>query len=148
MSGQQAQQAATSAVLAALNQAAQASSNYAEVEQDAAQAQRSVSVQLVAAWETLKAVAGDRLAPALAELGQGLASDGEALDLFIAAVGLAADGLAALTELLQKLGLVSGGARRGQGRSGRREGLRPREEARRPRARGARLRRPDEARGR
>ncbi len=109
MSGQQAQQAATSAVLAALNQAAQASSNYAEVEQDAAQAQRSVSVQLVAAWETLKAVAGDRLAPALAELVGRLASDGKALDLFIAAVGLAADGLTALTELLQKLGLVSGG---------------------------------------
>lgn len=107
--GKDYEKAVYEAALAAYKRASEQTSAWAEVQQDAAQAQRSASAQLAMAWEQLKSVAGERLAPKLAELATRLAGDGKVLDMFIAAVGVAASSLEALAAALQSLGFISGG---------------------------------------
>ncbi len=107
--GKEAQQAGYEAIKAALESARNAAADYAEVQKDAASVQEQASSKLSVAWETLKSAVGDRLMPTFAELVGKLASDGKALDAFLVAVDLAADGLAAVTDRLKEAGIISGG---------------------------------------
>lgn len=92
----------------AIEKAINAPGEWSEVVQDAATAQRTSSSTLTAAWEKVKAVVGDRFAPKIAEILGKIAADPKAIDLFIAAVGHAAEALDAFAHYAQKLGLIKG----------------------------------------
>lgn len=109
-SGTEAQKAGYDAVLKMLNDMASTGGQWSELMKDAGMQQTTLSAQLTGAWETLKAATGERLAPALVGLASKLMSDGKALDLFIAAIDKAADGINGLATLLQRMGFLSGGS--------------------------------------
>lgn len=107
--GVEAENAGRAAVIKTLNDAAKTATSWAEVEQDAAQAQKDASAQLQGAWSQLEATAAEKLAPALAALA-GQIKGGAVLDGFIAAIKIAADALTAFGGFAQKMGWITGDA--------------------------------------
>ncbi len=99
------QAAGIAALKAQLDKAINATASWTEVQKDAAAAQKMTTSQLTAAWERVVQQAGDKLAPALADLVTKLGKS-NALDAFVLAIEVAAETLAGLSELLVSLGLV------------------------------------------
>jgi hypothetical protein len=96
--GKEAQEAGRAKVLDVLEEMTRAGAAWSEIEKDAAKAQEMSSAKLAAAWEQLKAAAGDKLAPTLATLATKLAEGGiDPLITTVQALGeaatLAIDGL-------------------------------------------------------
>jgi hypothetical protein len=106
--GTEAQKAAAgmAALTAALDKAINAPGDWTEVQKDAAAAQQMSSAKVGAAWEEVKAKVGDAVLPALVRMAEAITGSSGALDPFIEAVGLTADGLAALIEFLKRFGLI------------------------------------------
>lgn len=98
------------AVKRAFEEAINAAGEWKDITRDAAQIQSGASEQLTAAWEQLKAAAGDRLIPVLSNLITKIATNQKVLDLFAAAIDVAGVSLEALADFLQKKGLISGGS--------------------------------------
>lgn len=92
-----------------MDEAMNAAGDWAEIQKDAAFQQSTMGSQLTAAWEKVKMVAGDELAPAISEITTRIMRDGKALDLFIAAIGFAAETVKAFALFLKEKGLISGG---------------------------------------
>lgn len=96
--------AATKAVRKKMTDFIDGAGDWKEVQKDAARAQESATAKLTAAWERLVASAGDKLAPSLAKLADGLA-DGRLLDAMAATIegfGLMAEGA---SKFLDKIGM-------------------------------------------
>ncbi len=96
--------AATKAVRKKMTDFIDGAGDWKEVQKDAARAQESATAKLTAAWEKLVASAGDKLAPSLAKLADGLA-DGRLLDAMAATIegfGLMAEGA---SKFLDKIGM-------------------------------------------
>lgn len=85
----------TAAGIAALRAEIQRSINapgdYADVQEDAAMAQKQASAQLSNAWEALKAKTADALVPSFGKLAEALSGKESLLDPFIEALGLGAE---------------------------------------------------------
>ncbi len=92
-----------------MDEAMNAAGDWAEIQKDAAFQQSTMGSQLTAAWEKVKMVAGDELAPAISEITTRIMRDGKALDLFVAAIGIAADAVKAFALFLKEKGIISGG---------------------------------------
>ncbi len=108
--GKEAQTAGHDAVLKMLNDMANTGAQWDEIVKDASQAQEDAGAQLTGAWEQLKAAAGDRLAPVIAELATKIAGNDAVWSLLTASITLASNSLEALAAKLQELGLISGGS--------------------------------------
>lgn len=96
--------AATKAVRKKMTDFIDGAGDWKEVQKDAAKAQESATAKLTAAWERLVASAGDKLAPSLAKLADGLA-DGRLLDAMAATIegfGMMAEGA---SKFLDKIGM-------------------------------------------
>lgn len=106
--GKEAQAAGYAAVTEKLSKMASIAADWSQIVEDAGQAQKDAGAQVEGAWQRVVAAAGDRLAPALGELAVKLTT-GKGLDLFIGALGHAAEGVEAFAALLERLGLISGG---------------------------------------
>jgi hypothetical protein len=94
--------AATKAVRKKMTDFIDGAGDWKEVQKDAAKAQESATAKLTAAWERLVASAGDKLAPSLAKLADGLA-DGRLLDAMAATIegfGLMAEGAEKIAKTL------------------------------------------------
>jgi hypothetical protein len=100
MSGADAQKAGYEAVKAALDKAISTTGDWSEVQKDAAQAQQDSSAKMTAAWERVVATTSDSLLPALVPLIDKLPEFVPAAELVIKALGLLADGVVFLTDLL------------------------------------------------
>jgi len=101
--------AGIAALRAEIERSINAPGDWADVQEDAAQAQTDASAKIAAAWESIKAGVGDKVVPALADLVTKLAgedgADG-ALDPFIEAAGLGVEALSAFTDALYDTGLI------------------------------------------
>lgn len=106
--GKDAQAAGYDAVMDKLTKMATIAADWSEIVKDAGEAQKDAGAQVEGAWQRVVAAAGDRLAPALGQLATKLTTGG-GLDLFIGALGHAAEGVEAFAALLERLGLISGG---------------------------------------
>lgn len=94
------------AVRAELDKAINAPGDWSELMKDNAQAQRDSGAQITAAFERIKAVAGERLVPTLETLLPKLADSADVLDPFIEAVGLAGDALVDMVDWLRGAGFL------------------------------------------
>lgn len=98
--------AGTAAVRAMLDKAINATGAWTDVQKDQATISAQSSSKLTAAWQSISAAAGDKLAPQLALLAGKLAGSDKAFNVFFAGMGAAADALEALGALLERLGLI------------------------------------------
>ncbi len=113
----QKQDAGIQAIHAAFIQASQATSDWSEIQKDAAQAQQDSSAKIEAAWENVKSKVGDALLPVIGELADRLGGTTGALDPFIEATALAASGLVGFLDMLKRFGLIAGGDKSHQQKS-------------------------------
>lgn len=102
--GKEAQEAGRSKVLEVLEDMTRAGAAWSEIEKDAARAQEASSAKLSAAWEQLKAAAGDKLAPTLATLATKLVEGG--VDPFITTVQALGEAATLAIDGLKFLGLI------------------------------------------
>lgn len=98
--------AGTAAVRAMLDKAINATGTWADVQKDQATISATSSSKLTAAWESITAAAGDKLAPQLAIFASKLAGSDKAFNVFFAGMNAAGDALEALGALLERLGLI------------------------------------------
>lgn len=94
--------AATKAVKKKMTDFIDGAGDWKEVQKDAARAQESATAKLTASWEKLVASAGDKLAPGLAKLADGL-SDSRFLDAMAATIegfGLLAEAAGNIAKML------------------------------------------------
>lgn len=102
--GAAAQEGGRDAVLKTLNDMAEAGGSWAELTKDAAMQQSTASNQLAGAWEQLKAAAGDKLAPTLANVATALVNGG--LDPFITTVQALGEAAVLAVDGLKAIGLL------------------------------------------
>ena len=98
--------AGIAALRAEIERSINAPGDWADVQEDAALAQKNASAQLTGAWESIKAKTADALLPSLAALAEKLGGKESMLDPFIEAVGLAAEALIGLHGFLEDAGLI------------------------------------------
>jgi hypothetical protein len=89
-----------------LEKAINAAGTYADVQRDAAQAQRDASAKLTVAWEKVTAQAADQIVPALIPLVGEIPKLTGALRPAIESLGLFAKGLVAMVQYLQDIGVI------------------------------------------
>jgi hypothetical protein len=95
------------AVLDRLNDAINAAGTWGDVVEDAAMAQKSSSAQLTVAWETLKAMAADKLVPAFAPLIETIPLLVNAFEPVIGVLGVFVEALVGLVNFLKSKGLIT-----------------------------------------
>lgn len=98
--------AGIAALRAEIERSINAPGDWADVQEDAAMAQKDASAQITGAWEQIKAKTADALLPALAKLAEKFAGEESMLDPFIEAAGLAAEALIGLHDFLEDAGLI------------------------------------------
>jgi hypothetical protein len=92
--------AGIAALRAEIERSINAPGDYAQVQEDAAMAQKGSSARLTAAWEAIMSKTGDALLPSIAKLAEVFAGKSSMLDPFIEAVGLAADAVVAFSDFM------------------------------------------------
>ncbi len=98
--------AGIAALRAEIERSINAPGDWADVQEDAAQAQTDASAKIAAAWESIKAKTADSLLPTILALATKLTETPEVMDPFIEAVGLAGDALEGIVDIAKKFGLV------------------------------------------
>lgn len=100
--------AATAAMTEEFKRAGKSSGSFADIQAEAAEAQKDPAMQLAGAYEKLKAVAGDELAPALSKMVGELAGNTALFDGLRSAIELLGAAAVGLAEYLESKGLLGG----------------------------------------
>jgi hypothetical protein len=98
--------AGIAALRAEIERSINAPGDWADVQEDAAMAQKDASAQITGAWEKITAKVGDALLPSFGNLAQKVADNADALDPFIEAIGLGAEMLGVMFDTLADVPII------------------------------------------